>query len=525
MPPAKDPPARSPRRRWLHTAHPDRPPRAAHPAAPRALLLRAQPLADRGGGRRRRAPERRGIRRHRRDLQGLRPHIHSTPAPAESVGPEPDAPARPAATRHGRSHINPGTFQTYTYCPPASGFHVNVQGLGPIQARFLGPDDASEPQGWVHNLEHGGLVVLYSCAAGCPDEATSRSFGLRRPATFPLSPVCKIPAGITGPVVARFDDMKTRFAALLWDTCPPGRIDSSRDRSSSRNPATRRKNPTTGHVLPGVSVAVGGAVGQSSGGSASPVRRVCRPERERQPELAPPPTRAPARAGALRPQAPARASVPAPADKEPTMRLLSHRDPATGKRSFGVVAIDLVITADRARERRRPRRDGRPARHVLAARLGRLGGAGQGRLRRMRQGRPPRASRQRVHPGRRDPDAREDHLRRPELPRPRRRGRPARPGRPLLFAKFANAVVADGDPIVHPAGTPRARPRGRARRRHRQARATRRRPPTPWNTSPATSSRTTSRPATGRASRPPSATARSVTDSGSERRGRIPSCR
>jgi hypothetical protein len=123
--------------------------------------------------------------------------------------PEPDM---------GRNHLNPGQFQTYTYCPPASGFHINATGLGPIPPRYYGPDDATEPQGWIHNMEHGGLVVLYSCAGGCPDEATLQKLAaFADPTTFPASPVCKMPAGIVGPVVARFDDMKTRFAALVWD--------------------------------------------------------------------------------------------------------------------------------------------------------------------------------------------------------------------------------------------------------------------------------------------------------------------
>ena len=51
-------------------------------------------------------------------------------------------------------------------------------------------------------------------------------------------------------------------------------------------------------------------------------------------------------------------------------------------------------------------------------------------------------------------------------------GRPP-PNRPLLFSKFANAVIADGDPIVRPEGTPRPRSRGRARGRHRDVGATR----------------------------------------------------
>jgi hypothetical protein len=141
-----------------------------------------------------------------------------TPAPPASVGPSETPALGQAEPDMGRSHINPGTFQTYTYCPPASGFHVNAVPLGPIPPRFYGPDDATEPQGWIHNMEHGGLVVLYSCAGGCPDDATLQKLSdFISPTTFPASPICKIPAGVVGPIVARFDDMKTHFAALLWD--------------------------------------------------------------------------------------------------------------------------------------------------------------------------------------------------------------------------------------------------------------------------------------------------------------------
>jgi Protein of unknown function (DUF3105) len=142
----------------------------------------------------------------------------STPAPAESVGPNETPLLGQAQPDMGRSHINPGTVQTYTYCPPASGFHVNSAGLGPIPPRYYGPDDATEPEGWIHNMEHGGLIVLYSCSGGCPDDATLQKLSdFANPATFPISPVCKIPPGVVGPVVARFDDMKTKFAAMVWD--------------------------------------------------------------------------------------------------------------------------------------------------------------------------------------------------------------------------------------------------------------------------------------------------------------------
>ena len=133
----------------------------------------------------------------------------ATPLPNGSPGPlgqvQPDM---------GRGHILPPEFQRYTSCPPASGIHYAPPG-GPITARYYGPDDATTPQGWIHNLEHGGLVILYSCDKGACDDATQQQLqDLFR--TFPNSPICNIPRGNVGPVIARFEEMKTPIAALLW---------------------------------------------------------------------------------------------------------------------------------------------------------------------------------------------------------------------------------------------------------------------------------------------------------------------
>jgi len=116
----------------------------------------------------------------------------------------------------GNSHIPPGTVQRYTYCPPASGNHYGTPPRGPIAARYYPPDEGTVPQGWIHNMEHGALVVLYNCSGGCPDDATLQK--LKTFATsFPASPICKLPAGRIGPVITRFDDMKSKYAALVWD--------------------------------------------------------------------------------------------------------------------------------------------------------------------------------------------------------------------------------------------------------------------------------------------------------------------
>ncbi len=116
----------------------------------------------------------------------------------------------------GNAHVQPGDQITYQVCPPASGKHINRSGFGPLQPKVYGPDDQSVPNGWVHNLEHGGLVLLYSCDKGACDDAAIqqlRDFS----AGFPASTVCGLSPGIVGPVVARFEQMPTRYAALLWD--------------------------------------------------------------------------------------------------------------------------------------------------------------------------------------------------------------------------------------------------------------------------------------------------------------------
>jgi hypothetical protein len=116
----------------------------------------------------------------------------------------------------GNGHVQAGDEVTYPVCPPASGKHFNRVGFGPLEPQVYGPDDESLPNGWVHNLEHGGLVLLYSCDQGACDDA-----GIAALKTFdddfPNSAICNLPAGTVGPVVARFEQMPTRYAALVWD--------------------------------------------------------------------------------------------------------------------------------------------------------------------------------------------------------------------------------------------------------------------------------------------------------------------
>jgi hypothetical protein len=131
-----------------------------------------------------------------------------SPSPRDGASPQPGY----VQPDMGAGHVSTGTKLTYTYCPPASGKHYNASGAGPIQARVYGPDDAVIPQGWVHNLEHGGLVILYRGAQ--VDEAALRSLF----DAIPASPVCGFEPGgqSPGPVIARFDDMAWPFVAIVW---------------------------------------------------------------------------------------------------------------------------------------------------------------------------------------------------------------------------------------------------------------------------------------------------------------------
>ncbi|HUP54772.1 MAG TPA: DUF3105 domain-containing protein, partial [Methylomirabilota bacterium] len=93
----------------------------------------------------------------------------------------------------------------------------NAAGAGPIRAQVYGPDDTVVPQGWIHNLEHGALVVLYRDPTA--DQTALKSlFDAVGP-----SPVCGIAPGgqSPGPLVARFKDMSWPYAALVWDRILP----------------------------------------------------------------------------------------------------------------------------------------------------------------------------------------------------------------------------------------------------------------------------------------------------------------
>jgi len=81
------------------------------------------------------------------------------PPCALDCGPGVDAPTLVPGV-----HVAEPTMITYDQNPPSSGPHW------PVWQEPWGPYPAGLPrERWVHNLEHGGVVLAYNCPDGCDD--------------------------------------------------------------------------------------------------------------------------------------------------------------------------------------------------------------------------------------------------------------------------------------------------------------------------------------------------------------------
>lgn len=129
-------------------------------------------------------------------------------------------------------HVAPGTRVHYEHDPPTSGCHYSIQGQAPVPP---GAYTASIPaEYWVHNLEHGYVVVLYKCPSGCPTEFQSLRQWLARQKPDPgleefvrqnpgvhFTPYAKV-------LVLPWPSMSPKFAAVSWDWYDPAVDDHGR---------------------------------------------------------------------------------------------------------------------------------------------------------------------------------------------------------------------------------------------------------------------------------------------------------
>jgi hypothetical protein len=74
-----------------------------------------------------------------------------------------NAPVGQAVPDEGRTHVDPSTAPTYQFYPPASGPHYSVAGSAPVPWKTIGTLQEGQ---YIHNLEHGGIAILYDCPSG-----------------------------------------------------------------------------------------------------------------------------------------------------------------------------------------------------------------------------------------------------------------------------------------------------------------------------------------------------------------------
>jgi hypothetical protein len=109
----------------------------------------------------------------------------------------------------GAIHVDTGTDITWTNNPPTSGSHFPTWSAWDHQYTQL-------PRGYyVHNLEHGGIVMLYRCDAGCPEVVDQLLAAARNMA---MDPSCASP--ITKRVIVTADPLLPddgQVAAVAWN--------------------------------------------------------------------------------------------------------------------------------------------------------------------------------------------------------------------------------------------------------------------------------------------------------------------
>jgi len=110
-------------------------------------------------------------------------------------------------------HVPVGTVITsWNSNPPSSGEHY------PIWGKWNHTNDASAPlpRGYyVHNEEHGGVVLLYNCPEGCPDEISAMQAIM---ADLPSDPLCTAEGVSTRTLITSDPALPpgVRFAAAAW---------------------------------------------------------------------------------------------------------------------------------------------------------------------------------------------------------------------------------------------------------------------------------------------------------------------
>ncbi|MBI3834347.1 MAG: DUF3105 domain-containing protein [Planctomycetes bacterium] len=109
----------------------------------------------------------------------------------------------------GHNHVPVGQQVTYQANPPASGPHWSAAGVAPVAAGVY--QSALEEEQWVHDLEHGYVVLLYDCHGTCPPGLLNDLQAL-----FDAAPPSAT-FGDTKLVITPYDGLPFSFTVVAWD--------------------------------------------------------------------------------------------------------------------------------------------------------------------------------------------------------------------------------------------------------------------------------------------------------------------
>jgi hypothetical protein len=109
----------------------------------------------------------------------------------------------------GHNHVALGTMVQYDTNPPCAGDHW------PVWATWGVHSDIVAPEYFVHNLEHGGVVLLYNCPQDCPDLVAELQAFLQ---AQPIDPLCQAQGtGVPNRFLLTSDpDLDAVWAASAW---------------------------------------------------------------------------------------------------------------------------------------------------------------------------------------------------------------------------------------------------------------------------------------------------------------------
>lgn len=117
------------------------------------------------------------------------------------------------------THVAEGTQVTYMHNPPTSGCHYSLgNGVAPIAPGIWPPSALPKLTAgyWIHNLEHGYIVVSYNCPTGCDADLQTLNMWFR---SLPPDPGGGVPYAKF--IAVPYPAQKEKWDVESWDWFDP----------------------------------------------------------------------------------------------------------------------------------------------------------------------------------------------------------------------------------------------------------------------------------------------------------------